>query len=186
MRRLATLTLLAIGTITLIGCATMNVGSYAGRGIDFNHYRTYDWGPADALPTGDPRLDANAFFNDYFQGAIEQQLAARGLMRAEPGEAGDLLLHYHASIERRLQVNDVTGDSIYCPARDCGTVSEYEAGTLLIDIVDRQTNRLVWRGWTQTAVDGMLANQDVMERQTREAAARMIARLPRPLIRSVR
>jgi hypothetical protein len=32
----------------------MGIGSFISPGIDFTAYRTDDWGPADALPTGDP------------------------------------------------------------------------------------------------------------------------------------
>ena len=42
---------------------------------------TYDWGPADALPTGDPRLDQNPFFKDHLEGAVEKELATRGFDR---------------------------------------------------------------------------------------------------------
>jgi len=49
--RLAALALLAL---VPVGCATMNVSSHVERGVDFAQYKTYDWGPADALPTGDP------------------------------------------------------------------------------------------------------------------------------------
>ena len=80
MRRLASLSLFLFFLPVLIaGCATtMTVSSHVDRAVDFAHYRTYDWGPADALPTGDARLDANPFFKDHLQGEVEKQLAAKG------------------------------------------------------------------------------------------------------------
>ena len=45
-------------------CATMNISSHVQRGLDITQCRTYDWGPADALPTGDPRLDQDPYFPD--------------------------------------------------------------------------------------------------------------------------
>jgi hypothetical protein len=77
--RLGPIVALAVSALTLSGCATMNVNSYVERGIDFNRYRTYNWGPADALSTGDPRLDNNRFFHERVQADVDQQLAARGL-----------------------------------------------------------------------------------------------------------
>ena len=56
MSRITTLALAVVGTVAVAGCASMNVSSHVQRGLDINRYHTYDWGPADALPAGDPRL----------------------------------------------------------------------------------------------------------------------------------
>ena len=71
------------------------MSSHVRPGIEIGQYRTFAWGPADALPTGDPRLDQNPYFQDYVQGAVEKQLAARGMPASGAGTP-DLLLHYHA------------------------------------------------------------------------------------------
>jgi hypothetical protein len=163
----------------LTGCASsMNVSSYVEHVLDVSRYRTYDWGPADALPTGDPRLDRNSFFRDHMEGAVEKQLAARGMERSAPGKA-DLLIHYHASIDRRLNVNAADRQYGYCSADDCPAyVSEYEEGTLVLDVVDTRTNRVVWRGWAQDHVEPMLNNPDTMERKINEGVTRMMERFP--------
>jgi len=156
----------------------MTVSSHVDRGINFARYRTYDWGPADALPTGDPRLDRNPFFKDHVEGAVEKQLAARGLEMSTSGTP-DLFIHYHASINQRIDVNRVDRRYGYCYGVDCPSdVIEYEAGTLVLDIVDSRTNRVIWRGWAQDTVEGVLDNEDAMARQINEAITRMLARLP--------
>ena len=178
MLRLVRLAAIAISALALTGCATMNVSSHVERGLNFSQYRTYDWGPADALPTGDPRLDKNPFFQDHFQGAMEKQLAARGFDRSTSGTP-DLLIHYHASINQRIDVNRVDHEYGYCYDDDCRAgVIEYEAGTLVLDIVDTRTNRVIWRGWAQDTVEGVLDNEDEMARQIDRAVTRMLARLP--------
>ena len=181
MRRLLQFAAVAASALGVMGCATMNVSSHATRGLDFSHYRTYDWGPADALPTGDPRLDQNPFFQDHVQGAVEKQLAAKGFERST-SETPDLLIHYHASINQRIDVNRIDRDYGYCYDENCQVrVIEYEAGTLVLDLVDTRTNRLVWRGWAQDSVEGVLTNQDRMARNIDEAVRRMLRRLPRGL-----
>jgi hypothetical protein len=160
------------------GCATMNVSSHVQSGIDFSQYRTYDWGPADALPTGDPRLDKDPFFQDHMMGAVEKQMAARGFARAT-SERPDLLIHYHANITQRLDVSGVDRERGYCYDDDCNIkVLNYEAGTLVLDIVDTRTNRMIWRGWAQDSVEDVLNNRERMARKINEAVARMFARLP--------
>lgn len=178
---LAAVTLFALA---VTGCATtMNVSSHVERGLDFSRYHTYDWGPADALPTGDPRLDQNPFFQDHLQGAVEKQLAAKGLKRSTAGTA-DLLIHYHASINQRFDVNRMDKAYGYCETDDCRNgVMEYEAGTLVLDVVDPRTNNIVWRGWAQDSVEDALQNRDKMARQIDEAVTRMLALLPRGLAR---
>src|SRR6185436_18981418 len=93
----------AIAAVAVAGCATMTVSSHIERNINFSQYATYDWGPPDNLPVGDPRLDNNPFFNDYLQGAIEKKMAAKGYERAMAGGA-DLFIHYHASVNQKIDV----------------------------------------------------------------------------------
>ena len=181
MRRSLQFAAVAASALGLVGCATMSVSSHAERGLNLAHYRTYDWGPADALPTGDPRLDKNPFFQDHVQGAVEKQLAAKGFERA-PGGTPDLLIHYHACINERVDVNRIDRDYGYCYDETCqARVLEYEAGTLVLDLIDTRTHRLIWRGWAQDSVEGVLTNPDRMSRSIDEAVRRMLSRLPRGL-----
>ena len=170
----------ALGGLLAASCATMGIGAYVSRGTDFTAYRTYEWGPADMLPTGDPRLDNNAVFKDHFEGAVEKALAARGFERAAPGSTPDLLVHYHATVTERLVVNEVDRRFGECPSYDCGPRTEvFEAGTLLIDLVDARARQLVWRGWAEDSLAGALANQDRLERFIDRAVTGMMLRLPR-------
>jgi hypothetical protein len=159
----------------------MNVSSHVERGVSFAQYRTFEWGPADALPTGDPRLDRNPFFKDHLEGAVEKQLATRGLEMATPGTA-DVLIHYHANITQRFEVNGIDRDRGYC-YDDCQPrLIEYEEGTIVLDLVDARTNRVIWRGWAQESVDKVIDNQDRMERQINQAVTKMMKRFPKPLV----
>jgi hypothetical protein len=154
----------------------MMVSSHVERGLDFSAYRTFDWGPADALPTGDPRLDKDPYFQDHMQGAVERQLAARGFERAATPDAADLLIHYHAHISQRI---DVSRDSEYGYTYDSAfSIVEYEAGTLVLDVVDTRTQRVIWRGWAQDRVESMLENRDTMAVKIDEAVRLMVERLP--------
>jgi hypothetical protein len=154
----------------------MSVSSHLERGADFSQFRTWDWGAADALPTGDPRLDNNSLFKDRLEGALEKALAGRRLHRAAPGAAADILVHYHAAVNQRFQVNESEGN---CVGADCRPgVIEYEQGTLVIDMMDAKTNKLLWRGWAQDSVQGVIDNQDRMDRKVDEAVTKMMAQLP--------
>ena len=54
----------------------------------------------------------------------------------------------------------------------------FEAGTIILDVVDARTNRLIWRGWAQDSFEGVLDRQDRLRRQVDDAVNRMLRELP--------
>jgi hypothetical protein len=174
MRNISTALLFAVSTTA---CATMTVSSHIERNIDFSAYVTYDWGQRDNFPVGDPRLDNNAFFRDYVEGAIEKRLAAKGYERASTAPA-DLLLHYHASVNQKVDVYEADRSLGYPPTGESRVV-EFEQGTLMLDVIDARTKRLVWRGWAQDTMTGVIDDQQRLERQVDEGVTKMMQLLPR-------
>src|SRR5688572_15387087 len=185
MRRLIQATATVCAAAVLAGCATRSTASsHVDLNVDFAKYRTFEWGPPDGSPVGDPRLDGNATFVDHLQGAVEKQLAARGYEHSVFQRA-DLLIHFHASIDQRLDIDAADARHGYCLDDNCRNgVREYEAGTLIVDVVDRYTNQLVWRGWSQRSVDGVLEDRDRLVRLIDEGVARMFVGFPTDRVRS--
>lgn len=179
---MAGLSRLAVAVLTagvLAGCATASVSSHVESGVDFSRYRSFDWGPADGLPTGDPRLDKDPFFKDQLQGAVEKTLGARGIQLAAGGATPDLRIHYHANVSERIDVVGADRRMGYCQNADCqGRVEAYEAGTIVIDVVDTRTNRVVWRGWAREPLEPLLDNRDTLAARIQSAVARMLAQMP--------
>lgn len=178
MRRTPITVLALLVLVTLAGCATMNVSSHIESGIGFEKYVTYDWGPPDNLPVGDPRLDNNPFFRDHLMGAIEKKLIAKGYERVAAGKP-DLLIHYHANVSQRLDVYRADSQYGYCYGNCEPQVSDYDQGTLVIDLVDNATNKVIWRGWAQDTMNGIINDQQRLDRQVDEAVTKMMLRLPR-------
>jgi hypothetical protein len=169
----------AFSAAMVAACATMNVSSYVERGFEIRQYRTFGWGTADTFSTGDPRLDNNRFFDERVRMQVEKELAARGFEKELSGTP-DLLVHYHASVKQEIDVRNLDREYAYCEERDCRPYV-YDAGTLFVDLADPRTNKLVWRGWAEGSVEGMIDNQDWMEARVDEAVTRILARLPRRL-----
>ena len=161
--------------LTLNGCATMQVRSYVAPGATLREHRTYNWASADVRPTGDPRLDSNRFFEERVRSAVEKQLDGRGF---EKTATPDLWLHYHAAVRQDLHVSgcERLGD-----LREECRPEVYDAGTLLIDLVDARTNRLLWRGWAEGSIDGVIDDQAWMEQRIDETVARILRQLPQRL-----
>jgi len=57
----------------------------------------------------------------------------------------------------------------------------YDAGTILIDLVEPHTNKVIWRGWAEGAMDGVVDNQAWMEATVNHAVTRIFERLPHHL-----
>ena len=177
-RRLAAVFAFVVTAVAIGGCATLSTSSHVDERLDFARLRTFDWGAPDKFPVGDARLDKNPIFLDYLYGAVEKQLEARGYERVVTGRP-QLLIHFHASIDRRLNVNTADARYGYCLNDDCRAgVAEFEAGTIIIDIIDARTNRLVWRGWAQDSVDAALEDRERLVRMVETGVARMFAGLP--------
>jgi hypothetical protein len=165
----------AFAALTLTSCATpLHVNSFIERGIDFAQYRSYNWAPTRGSTTGDPRLDSNPFFEERVQADVDKQLALKGLEKTATGIPA-LVLHYHASVTQKLDLNGA--DQAYNSCSDC-TPYLYDAGTLVLDFVDARTNTLVWRGWSEGNFDGVIDDQTWMEEQIDRAVTRILERLP--------
>ncbi len=176
--RWASLLLLTALALAPVACAVpVRVSAYAERGADLSRYRTYDFATSDPAPTGDPRLDSNPFFNQHVQEAVDRELAARGYARATSG-APDFLVHFHASVVQDIDVVEQDTQLGYCGENNCRPFV-YDAGTLLMDFVDTGTKALVWRGWAESAFDGIVDNQTWLEERIDTSVARIMAKVPR-------
>jgi hypothetical protein len=171
-RRLHFVAVSLFAGVIAAGCAPIHLNSYAAPGIAF-HFRTYAWAAEDSVPTGDPRLDNNRFFSERVRDSVDRELAERGFEKTGAGTP-DLLLHYHASITQEIEIAAKTDRFEHC--LNCGT-SVYDAGTLIIDLVDTHTSRLVWRGWAEK-IHPVIDNQDWMEETIDSTVAQIMKRLP--------
>jgi Domain of unknown function (DUF4136) len=180
--RIESLAAAALLALALTSCAPVRINSYSARGVDFPQYRTYAWDPADALSTGDPRLDNNRFFSDRVEKAVDYQLASRGFEKRESG-AADVLIHMYARLDQRIESDAIDGEYARCDVSDCRPFV-YDAGTLLLDFIDTRTNKLAWRGWAEGGFDGAIDNQDWMEARIDDVVAKILARLPRDTSRN--
>lgn len=167
---------LSLVVLALSGCATLRVNSYLERDAQFSRYRSYAWAERVEFVTGDPRLDNNRFFSQRMEQAVDMELAARGFEKTTPA-AADVLLHLHARLDQRIDAATVDPIDGRCVGDKCRP-EVYEAGTLMVDFMDRRTNRLAWRGWAERSFDGVVDDQEWMEATIDRTVARILARLP--------
>ena len=187
MRRLIALAAAGVLPLAVAGClAPIHVSSHVEPAVDFAEYRTFAWDRADAMPVSDTRLERNPMFTDHMYGAVERQLAARGIELTDAAAPPDLLVHYHASVINRLAVERRGPAPSACATETCNDrVEDFEQCTLVLDVVDARTRQLVWRGWSEHRLDDLLANADDLARDVDRGIALMLARFPRVPVRSL-
>ena len=159
----------------LSGCAPVRVSSYAAPATDMRSYQTYSWDSAELGVTGDPRLDNNRFFLDRVHRAADAQMRFRGYEKLARG-AADLTLHVHARVEQQIDSASIDVDRP-CRQPECRSYV-YDQGTLLVDVMDTRTKALVWRGWAERSLDGVVDNQDLMNQAIDRAISAIFERLP--------
>jgi Domain of unknown function (DUF4136) len=89
-------------------------------------------------------------------------------------ESSDLIVHFHATITQEVVPSAAADRFEHC--YNCGPTI-YDAGTLVVDLMDAHTNRLLWRGWAEK-VDPVIDNQDWMEETIDRVVAAIMKKLP--------
>ena len=111
------------------------------RGVDFNQYKTYSW---EKVQTADP------LWVDRIKEAVDSQLAAKGWRRVESGGQASLI---GIEMTRNQQSVNTFYDGFGGGRRWGGgfgnattTVDTYKIGSLVVDVFDANTHKLIWRG----------------------------------------
>jgi uncharacterized protein DUF4136 len=108
------------------------------RSANFSSFKTYAWTRGN--PVGD-ELNHQRIVR-----AIDGQLAAKGMMRVESNGRPDVLVAYHASFDRDLQINTFgVGWGPIAGRSGTARVEEVTVGTLAVEVIDAATRSIVWR-----------------------------------------
>jgi hypothetical protein len=130
--------LMLLGTIGLAQSATYDFD----RSAPFSTFRTFGWAPGTEL--------TDALNHARVVRSIESQLLSKGLTRVEGGASPDLLVAYHASFNKNLQINAWSsgwGGPRFGGLRSgTATTQQILTGTLVVDLMDGRTKNIVWRG----------------------------------------
>jgi hypothetical protein len=178
--RLNRLKLLFAGVLlTVAACTPLPKTGYDfDRSTDFSAYHTYAWLSGDQEKTGDRRADSSAV-DMRIRIAVGTQLRLKGYQTLPEGKP-DFYVAYHVglkdnspSISTQYYSDGMAGHAFAHSAdtRSAGksepAINEtpsYLTGSLLIDIVDAASQKLVWRGTAAGEVDPGLTSQQRDER----------------------
>jgi hypothetical protein len=129
--------LILIGTMALAQSVTYDYD----RAANFSNYKTYAWTRGTEL--------TDELNHARVVRAIDAALVAKGLARVEPSADPDVLVAYHASFDKKLEITGTThGWGPFGLGGDRTGLARVEpivVGTLVVDISDARTNAIVWR-----------------------------------------
>jgi hypothetical protein len=174
--------LLAVGALVLAGCSSTPAKVDSGT----IHGRTFSFVNRAARPAPGYADDRQAI-HDMIHQSITKTLAARGLTPVPAG--GDLTVGYLVIVGNNAStemINDYFGygadaAGLHDKAQEAYTGSKnpnyFEAGTLLIDIVDSQNFKLLKRGY---------ATRPTLRGQSADARAAQVQDAVDEILRDVR
>lgn len=144
-----------------IGCSSTQYSSDWDDTADFSSYTTFAWydhtGAEHQPQRPDPILDGR------IRRAVAQALLDKGLAQTSPGSA-DLLVTYYTSIRQEVRMYTTGYGYGYWGGWGVSYTQPYvyEEGTMILDLVDRSSDQLVWRGTLTKALGSSRpSDQDV-------------------------
>ena len=159
-------------------CASPKIGYDYDHNANFSAYHTYEWVPGKQEATGDRRAD-NSLVDIRIRVAVGAQLHLKGYTMPVDGKP-DFYVAYHVGVK------DLTPDvstqyysdgmagkpfTYSVDTRPAGSAhpadseaQSHISGSLLIDIIDAASNKLVWRGSAAGEVDPGLNSHERDER----------------------
>lgn len=141
----------------LMSCASVKTVFDYDKQVDFSKYKTY------SLTKDDLAVEVGQFNRERIIKAMETELAAKGLSKADEG---DLLVNAHIKSKEKVEATATTtgGYGVYGWHRGSSTTyidyNEYTEGTLFITMADAATETIIWQGaGTKTLEESMSAEK---------------------------
>ncbi|WP_440053290.1 DUF4136 domain-containing protein [Pseudoalteromonas sp. T1lg65] len=153
--------------VLVLGACTQTPDWDYDRSVQFANYKSYAWSPDADLKNHGREYQVNDLMEKRIRNAISSEMAKQGFTLTDANSA-DVLVNYHASVDTKLEEDEM---HISYGARwnywglgwqTHTTTREYEVGTIVVDMIDRNSNQLVWRG----AKEGRLRNKQTPEQRT--------------------
>ena len=140
------------------GCTASRVGvtNDFDHAVNFRAYKTWAWYPTQLNDSqGGPARGYESFVDQRIRAAVVSDLANKGLTQVT--QSPDVYVAYSARVENKQQVSSPYYNGLGYPygygyggyggyGRGYTPVTQYKAGTVIIDIVDARRKELAWRG----------------------------------------
>lgn len=175
MRRATILLMLWIAG-SVMAVAGMKVKVSEKPGVDYSAYQTYAWKRRADLKADHP-MATGSDTDQWLRGLANDQLAASGFELVAAEEA-DLWVNYVTYDSDVLQIEgttkDIAGSVKWIGDPDAHSMRNYLEGTLVIEIVDAKTGKMLWSGWASDAA----ATQEKLQGKAPKAIKKIFQHFP--------
>ena len=174
MRQVPLAVVLLGSSLWLVACAGLHVRTDHDPEVRFEDYRSYAWldpplreRPREADELAPDPFTHNTLIDQRLRAEVEQVLGERGFEKVE-SQSADFLLRYHLLSRERIESSPAyaaggfgrhhyVGGGVYY-----GGIQSYREGTLVLDLVDPETERITWRGWSDRRNRGAHPDADAL------------------------
>lgn len=167
---------LLAGLLVAAPAWAMEVDTRYSDGVDFSRYRTFSWEAQPERPPGHP-LAPSSPLGGRITGAVEKELAAKGLRKATAGEDVDLEVGYNGFLEDLLDAASVhveLADGVSWVGTAGVASRSASKGTLILRLVDGETGEPVWSGWATEVA----RTPEKLTAKAETAVRKILARFP--------
>jgi len=163
------------------GCSQkMRVQSDFDVETDFTRYKMWDWLPGDAGVTENLTID-DAEVKERIEKAIDEGFWARGYERTSG--APDFFVKYYVGYGEELNTRNIENYyeymnyAVFVPRVTRTYTDVWEQGTMIIDVIDANQKKLVWRGYAWTEVNPQAGPRE-NEPKLKKAITEMLEKFP--------
>lgn len=165
-------------------CSNISVSTDYDKLADFASLKTFKWHPQPNIPESKDARMVSSIMDNRIKMAIDDQLAFQGFKKVET--TSDFLVNYSVTTEDKTRIRSYNtwGGSMGHGHRRMATgyrteitVDDYRKGTLIIDIIDPSTNKLIWRGLDSKTLPSS-TNTDKMDKLVNDVVMGILANFP--------
>ncbi len=162
----------AVGLAMLtLSCATVSTATDFDKNADFAKYHTFAFLGGHIWISG-MADDSNTLVKDRIRNSVIGTLNAKGLQQVT--ENPDVYVAYLAGARTKTEI-EATGPYVagfgpyfgvggwWGPTYVNWWAREYNEGTLVIDVIDAPSKKLVWRSYAQTEVNKPVSDQKMQQ-----------------------
>ena len=147
--------------LTMLTACSPQVTVFSDSDPDYDllTYKTFDWGQKVNIEEGRNPLHYNELNDKRIKAAVLEQMTTHGYQLTSDNP--DLILHYHIVVNDQSVVRtDPYGYSYgsYWMRMETN-VFTYREGTLILDLMERKSQNLIWRGWAVVDIEQITPDQ---------------------------
>jgi hypothetical protein len=175
MRRFVLTSLALILLIPVLACSSMTVRADHDSRNDFGSYSTFAVFERQGKERRQPQM--SPIVDRRIAVAMAAELEAKGFASTSARQA-DFLVTFYTAVRRRVVINRAGwyGWGRWGWHGGATWVNSFPEGTLVIDIIDRRTRQLVWRG----VGDGAFTSSNPSDQKVAKRVSKILRTFPPP------